>query len=92
METDVTWTAQPPRIVVFDLCPLFREALAGALMQAGAFSVTATEPKAVTHAIVEDGGVGTFGTHQESSSAVPLRDDDDGWFSAGTDGRHPDAG
>lgn len=55
METDVTWAAQPPRIVVFDLCPLFREALAGALMQAGAFSVTATEPKAVTHAIVEDG-------------------------------------
>ena len=55
METDVTWAAQPPRIVVFDLCPLFREALAGALVQAGAFSVTATEPKAVTHAIVEDG-------------------------------------
>lgn len=55
METDVTRAAQPPRIVVFDLCPLFREALAGALVQAGAFSVTATEPKAVTHAIVEDG-------------------------------------
>lgn len=56
METELNRVGQPPRILVFDLCPLFREALAERIRSGGVvFCTTVSDAGAVARAVAENG-------------------------------------